>query len=116
MKNVNQQDDFRIETPESEVTKENLNDMKKDTSTSLEKVEIKTTNILFSTMIFFTAIGTCLMIVKLDEFLQPLKQINNEYKFPSISDFKITLATMPFIIVSINFFSHYNYSFQSFGF
>lgn len=101
MKNVNQQDDFKMVKTESNNNKEISQINKKENENSFDKVELMTTNALFSIMIFFTAIGTCLMIYKLDDFLKPLKEYNKNYTFPSIYDFKITLICIPIVIVSI---------------
>lgn len=100
MKNVNQQDDFKMAKPEPVENKDLNGTNKKENENSLDKVELMTTNVLFSVMIFLTAIGTCLIIYKLDDFLKPLKEFNPEYNFPSILDFKITLFCMPIVIVS----------------
>jgi len=100
MKNVNQQDDFKITKTDSENSKDINHNNKKENENSLDKVELMTTNFLFSIMIFFTAIGTGLMIYKLDDFLKPLKETNSNYNFPSIFDFKITLISIPIVIVS----------------
>lgn len=70
-------------------------------TSNLERYELMTTNFLFSIMIILTTIGTFLIIMKLDEFLLPLKEINPNYEFPSIYDFKITLITIPLVIVRI---------------
>ena len=100
MKNVNPQDDFKLVNPEPEENN-NLNQTnKKEDQNRSDKVELMTTNFLFSVMIFFTSIGTCLIIYKLNEYLKPLKEFNPEYDFPSIQDFKITLFCMPIVIVS----------------
>lgn len=104
MKNVNQQDDFKMAKSEPEENKDLIQSNKKESENSLDKVELMTTNFLFSCMIFLTAIGTCLMIYKLNDFLKPLKEFNQEYNFPSIEDFKITLFCMPIVIVSDCFF------------
>ena len=101
MKNINQQDDFKTVKPEPEEKKDLVETNKKEKENILDKLEFMTTNVLFSVMIFFTAIGTCLMIYKLDDFLIPLKRFNPEYNFPSIYDFKITLCFLPVNIVSL---------------
>ncbi len=103
MNNVNPQDDFKIAKQEPEENKDLNQTNKKESENSLDKVELMTTNFLFSLMIFFTAIGTFLMIYKLDDFLKPLKKFNPEYNFPSLEDFKITLFCMPLVIVSFFF-------------
>lgn len=99
MKNVNQQDDFKIIKPVPVENKDLNQTNKKENENSLDKVELMTTNFLFSVMIFLTAIGTCLIIYILNDFLKPLKEFNPEYDFPSIQDFKITLFCMPIVIV-----------------
>jgi hypothetical protein len=70
-----------------------------DSTSKFEKVELMTTNFLFSIMIILTTIGTFLILGNVDEFMKPLKEFNPNYEFPSFSDFKITLFASPIIIV-----------------
>ncbi len=100
MKNVNDQDDFKIIKNDILKTKEIYKINKKENENSFDKLELMTTNFLFSIMMFLTAIGTCLMIYKLDDFSKPLREYNQDYIFPSIYDFKITLFCIPLVIVN----------------
>ena len=70
---------------------------KKETQSKLENYEF---NFLFYFMITTTILGTILIIFKINEFMEPLKQINPNYELPSIYDFKITLIALPIICVN----------------
>ena len=79
-------------------------DFPKSDTQKTEKKEEKdenftTTNYLFSFMIFVAITGTGLMIYKLNEFLDPLKQARPDYDFPSIYDLRITLFALPIFCV-----------------
>lgn len=114
MEKTNKQQDTILNREEkNDFNKTNIQTInKKDSSYSakFERVELMTTNFLFSIMIILTTIGTFLIILKLDEFLKPLKELNPEYEFPSIYDFKITLLACPIVIVR-KFLYHF-YSFE----
>jgi len=70
---------------------------KKVTESKLENYEF---NFLFYLMIITTVLGTILIIFRINEFMEPLRQINPNYELPSIYDFKITLIAVP--IISVN--------------
>lgn len=93
------EDDFNKSIPQD----------KKEAESKFEKYEILTTNVLFSLMIFFTTIGTALIILKLEEFLEPLRKTNLDYNFPSLFDFKITLITLPILCVIVFFYLIHKY-------
>lgn len=77
-----------------------LNSQNKKESDSFE---MKTTNVLFSVMSVTSIIGTILIVLYLEEILEPLKQARPDYQFPSVYDFRITLiAFVIFCVRKIN--------------
>lgn len=118
MKNVEikHKDEFISKVKEqendSDFNKQNLK-KEKETESNIEKYEMLTTNVLFSIMIALTTIGTGMIIVKLNEYLEPLRLKNTDYVFPSIFDFKITLIVLPIMCVRIFFLPFFFFKFMS---
>ena len=75
------------------------NDEKNKTDEKIEKVEAITTNILFSIMIVITIIGTCLLSIKIQEYVSSLQKIKSDYVFPRLQDFYISFLAMPILSV-----------------
>ena len=88
-KNLNNEREDREKEKEEELKK--LNSQNKKESDSFE---LKTTNILFTFMIILSILGTILIILHINDILEPLKQNKPNYQFPSVYDFKITLMAL----------------------
>lgn len=69
-----------------------------------EEKEDKITNILFGGLIFFTVIGTALIVQALKGFREDLMNRNPSYPFPQYSDFYMCVVVVLVLIVSNIFF------------
>jgi hypothetical protein len=73
---------------------EEFNKLNSQCKKESDSFEIKTTNVLFSFMSVLSIIGTILIVIHINDILEPLKKNNPTYQFPSVYDFKITLISL----------------------
>jgi len=58
-------------------------------------------NYVFGILIVPVLLGLYIMIIQIDEYTKPMKEINKSYKFPNVKDFNVLVYICPIIAVII---------------